>query len=61
MPEEIVNFTAYSPLKLTKTGNRYVMTSAPWQSISTIGPKEDIGPYQVQFAMTDTNAVPTIS
>ncbi len=61
MPEEIVNFTAYSPLKLTKTGNRYVMTSAPWQSISTIGPKEYIGPYQVQFAMTDTNAVPTIS
>ena len=61
MPEEIVNFTVYSPLKLTKNNRRYVLTSANYQSINTIGPKETIGPYQVQFAMTDTNAVPIIS
>ncbi len=61
MPDEIVNFTVYSPLKLTKNNNRYILTSANNQPIKTIGPGETIGPYQVQFAMTDTNAVPTIS
>ena len=61
MPDEIVDFRVYSPLKLTKTNKRYVLTSEANQSIYTIGPKASIGPYQVQFAMTDTNAIPTIS
>ena len=61
MPDEIVNFRVSSPLQLSNTNKRYILSTATWQTISTIGPKETIGPYQVQFSMTDTNAVPIIS
>ena len=60
MPDEIVNFTTYNPLKVTKNNNRYILTAANYSPIGTIGAGETIGPYQVQFAMTDTNAIPTI-
>ena len=61
MPPEIVNFRVSSPLQLSNNNNRYILSTATWQTIHTIGPRETIGPYQVQFSMTDTNAIPTIS
>ena len=61
MPPEIVNFRVSSPLQLSNNNNRYILSTATWQTIHTIGPRETIGPYQVQSSMTDTNAIPTIS